>query len=104
MTEIEIDPETVASRLDEFEIIDVRDPEDYDEGYIPGSENIPLDDVEDAVAAREWDGRVAVICYRGNSSIPAAKLIDAHTDADAVSVAGGHQTWDGPIADSASAD
>ena len=49
------------------------------------------------MADREWNGRVAVICYRGNSSIPAAKPLDAHTDADAVSVAGGFQAWDGPV-------
>jgi rhodanese-related sulfurtransferase len=49
------------------------------------------------VADREWNGRVAVICSRGNSSIPAAKLLDARTDADAVSVAGGFEAGDAPV-------
>jgi thiosulfate sulfurtransferase len=64
---------------------------DRETDHVPSAENVPLDDIADVVADREWSGRVAVICYRGNSSIPAAKPLDAHTDADAVSVAGGFQ-------------
>ncbi|MFB6123807.1 MAG: rhodanese-like domain-containing protein [Haloferacaceae archaeon] len=104
MSDVEVDPETVATRLDEFDVVDVRDPADYAERHVPDAENVPLDDVEDAVTGREWGDRVAVICYAGRSSVPAAKLLDAHTDADAVSVAGGYEAWDGPVVESVPAE
>lgn len=102
MSDVEIDSETVAARLDDFDVVDVRDPDDYAAGHLPGADNVPLDDVADAATDREWGDRVAVICYAGSTSVPAAKLLNAHTDADAVSVAGGYEAWEGPVVDPAS--
>ena len=66
----------------------------------PRTYNLDVNEIEAAVTDRDWDGPVAVICYAGKSSVPAAKLLDAHTDADAVSVAGGYEAWNGPTTES----
>jgi len=78
-------------------VLDIRRPDDYAEAHIPGSENVPFDDLEAAVEdGREWDD-VVVVCYVGETSVQAARYLRAVVDADAASMAGGFEAWDGPI-------
>lgn len=97
----EVSPADVADRLDdpdaEVDLVDVREREDFDEAHVPGADNVPLDELEDAVDDREWGDEVVVSCYAGKTSVPAAKLVNAATDARAVSMAGGFAAWDGDV-------
>lgn len=91
----EIDPADVeAERADEsVDVIDIRDPEAYAEGHIPGAENVPLDALEDVVEDREWAETVVTACYIGETSVQAARLIDAYSDSEVRSMAGGYEDW-----------
>ena len=97
----EVSPADVADRLDdpddEVDLVDVRKPDDFVEGHIPGADNVPLREIEDVVDDREWGDEVVVSCYAGKTSVPAAKLVNAATDATAVSMAGGFDAWDGDV-------
>lgn len=96
MTVTEINPEDVD--LDTADVIDIRDPDDFEEGHIPDAENIPLDDLEDVVDQRQWGNEIVVVCYVGQTSQQAARLIDAYADdATVASVAGGYENWDGTL-------
>lgn len=96
MTVTEIDPADVDPET--AEVIDIRDRDDFEEGHIPGAENVPLDDLEDVVDDREWSDEVVVACYVGQTSQQAARLIDAYADdATVASMAGGYEAWDGPL-------
>lgn len=96
MTVTEIAPEDVD--LDSANVIDIRDPDNFQEGHIPGAENIPLDDLEDVVDEREWGDEVVVACYVGQTSRQAARLIDAYADdATVASMAGGYESWEGTL-------
>ncbi|WP_101295502.1 rhodanese-like domain-containing protein [Halegenticoccus soli] len=96
----ETPPEEVRARLEAgegFDLVDIRDADAYDEAHIPGAENVPLDDLEDAVDDREWADEVIVACYVGESSVQVARFLDARTDAEVSSMAGGYDAWRGDL-------
>ncbi|AEH36002.1 rhodanese-like domain-containing protein [Halopiger xanaduensis] len=96
----ELSPETVRERIergddDEFDLIDVRDADAYDDGHLPGAEHVTIEELEDTVVDRDWADDVVVYCYVGKTSVQAARLIEEYGDADSVaSMAGGYDAWD----------
>lgn len=92
----EIPPATVNDRLDDetVEVVDIRDSDAYTEGHIPSAENVPLDDLEDVVTERDWADTVVAACYIGETSVQAARLIDAYAEeSDVRTMAGGYEDW-----------
>ncbi|MFA5007039.1 MAG: rhodanese-like domain-containing protein [Candidatus Izemoplasmatales bacterium] len=59
-------------------LVDVRTPEEYAAGHIPGALLIPLSDLEDDAAAMlpDKDAEIIVYCRSGNRSAQAADLLD----------------------------
>ena len=58
-------------------LLDVRTPEEYRESHIPGSENVPLLQLEDLYAEVDPDTALYVYCYSGSRSRMAAdQLVD----------------------------
>ncbi len=94
----EFTPETVRERIEndeEFDLIDIRDDEDYAEGHLPEAEHLTIDELEDTVVERDWADDVVVYCYVGQTSVQAARLIEEYGDAERVaSMAGGYDAWD----------
>ncbi len=90
--------ETVRRRLErdeEFDLIDIREAEDYADGHLPEADHVTIEELEETVVDRDWADEVVVYCYRGNSSIQAARLIAEYGDAErVVSMAGGYQDWE----------
>jgi thiosulfate sulfurtransferase len=82
---------------DDVDIVDVRDPDTFEEGHLPGATNLPLEELEMAVISRDWAETVVVICAVGVTSVQAARLIEHYTDSEAVSIAGGYKAWDGDL-------
>ena len=97
----EVTPADVVDRLDdedaEIDIVDIRKREDFAGGHIPSADNVPLREIEDVVDDREWGDEVVVACYTGQTSKPAARLVNAVTGADATSMAGGFEAWEGDV-------
>jgi len=59
-------------------IIDVRTVDEYKNGHIKGSLNIPLKEIEDAMSWLIKDVPVVVVCRSGNRSAHAKKILDAN--------------------------
>ncbi len=57
-------------------LLDVRSPQEYQEGHIPGSKNIPLQQLDKAaaVAARKTTA-LFVYCYSGSRSRQACSIL-----------------------------
>jgi thiosulfate sulfurtransferase len=93
-------PSEVADRLDDdaLALLDIRDPDSFAEGHIPGAENVPANHIDRSVLEREWPDEVVVSCYLGKSSKRVAADLDRHLDSDVSSLAGGFDEWDGPVA------
>lgn len=74
-------------------IIDVREPNERDAGYIEGSENVPLGKLADV--ALRWDkhARLLLVCRSGTRSALAAKQLVAVGFDNVLNLAGGMQAY-----------
>ncbi len=91
----EIDPSDVAARLDHFTLLDVREPEEYEQGAVPGAVHLPRGNLEFSVEGRipDKDAPIAVFCAGGVRSAFAAKTLQDLGYTDVVSVIGGFNKW-----------
>lgn len=80
-----------------WRLVDVRTPEEYASGHLPGAINVPVDELRgrlDEVAGQRW----IVNCQVGKRAHVAAQLLAAH-GIEARNLDGGWQTWrDSPAA------
>jgi sulfur-carrier protein adenylyltransferase/sulfurtransferase len=76
-------------------LLDVREPDEYDQGAIPGAVHIPRGHLEAQVEARLADKSVPVVvyCAGGVRSAFAARTLQELGYADVVSMAGGFGKW-----------
>jgi rhodanese-related sulfurtransferase len=98
----EIGHEELASIVENGEdarIVDIRPPSAYERGHVPGSENVPLQQLVDDIDRFEGDERVVTLCPKGKSSVQAARLIASYEgfSGRAESFAPGLSKWDGPL-------
>ena len=80
-------------------IVDIRNPESFARGHIPGSENIPAPELTDRVEELDGAGRVVTVCPHGQASVQAARLVGSYrgVDGPVESLNGGLEAWDGPL-------
>ena len=99
-----VNPDTTTPEVDVVEtarlwtdrsaqLVDVREPEEWAEGHIPGSIHIPLGDL--AGRARELikETPVITICRSGQRSLAAADELIEQGFADVASLNGGILAW-----------
>jgi rhodanese-related sulfurtransferase len=88
-----IDIDTLRERLDGgAPLVDVRQPEEYEEARAPGARLIPLAEVPDRLDEFPGDETVYVICRSGGRSGKAVEFLRGN-GIDAVNVAGGTLAW-----------
>ena len=73
-------------------IVDVRQPDEYEEAHVAGAILIPLGEVQERVAEIPADGPVYVICKSGGRSMRASEWLVTQ-DIDATNIAGGTMAW-----------
>lgn len=73
-------------------LIDVRGPDEFATGHVPGAVNIPLDELSGRLDELRGGGPVAAICQSGRRSAHAAEQLNA-MGVDAVSVVDGTGAW-----------
>jgi sulfur-carrier protein adenylyltransferase/sulfurtransferase len=91
----EIDPHEVAARLDHYTLLDVREPDEYEQGALPHAIHVPRGQLEFSVEGRIPDKQspVAIYCAGGTRSAFAAKTLQDLGYADVVSIVGGFNKW-----------
>ncbi|GAA4478863.1 rhodanese-like domain-containing protein [Enteractinococcus fodinae] len=97
---------TVNDVPDDADILDVRDPYEFDAGHIPGALNIPLDQLPLRIDELDPDTDYFVICRTGGRSARATQYMEMH-GYSAVNVAGGCGAWleaDKPLVSETGAD
>ncbi len=73
-------------------LFDVRSPEEYAEGHVPGARLLPLDQVGERAHEVPDDREVYLICRSGGRSAMALGILDGH-GRRGVNVAGGTLAW-----------
>lgn len=81
-----------AAKADGALVVDVREPDEYVSGHVPGARLIPLGVLPVRAAEIPRDERVYVVCASGGRSYQAAQWLSS-AGYDAVSVAGGTTAW-----------
>ena len=79
--------------LDDTLILDVRTPEEYIEGHVPGSTLIPLDELESRLSELPQDEEIVIICRSGNRSAVGRDILLGAGFESVTSVAGGFNQW-----------
>ncbi|SFK99001.1 thiosulfate sulfurtransferase [Halogranum rubrum] len=96
----ELSPTELQEKLDtgtDVALLDIRDPQAFADGHIPGSENRPAQRLDASVFDEEWPDEVVVSCYIGKSSKRIAEILDTNLAADVTSLRGGFDAWEGPV-------
>lgn len=85
----------------DYLLVDVRQPQEYVQGHIPGAKLIPLMDLEKNVAALPADRSIVFYCRSGARSQAASLMAGAHPAPlkNIYNLAGGMMAWDGHTLD-----
>jgi rhodanese-related sulfurtransferase len=90
----EISVDDLSQRLQAgARLIDVREPDEYVSGHVPGARHVPLGEVPGRVAeCVEGGGTTYLICRSGGRSANACQIL-ADLGHDVVNVSGGTMAW-----------
>ncbi|HWD53418.1 MAG TPA: molybdopterin-synthase adenylyltransferase MoeB [Acidimicrobiales bacterium] len=93
----EIDPSQAEQELsaDKAVVLDVREPDEYEQGALPGAVHIPRGTLETSVEGRIPDksSHLVIYCAGGTRSAFAAKTLQELGYTDVASVIGGFNRW-----------
>ena len=86
--------ETEVARPDTV-VLDVREPDEYQQGALPGAIHIPRGHLESQIEARvpDHDAHIVIYCAGGTRSAFAADTLTQLGYSDVVSMAGGFNRW-----------
>lgn len=76
-------------------LIDVREPHEYKQGYIPTAINIPLSQLGKRAKEISSKNEVLLYCRSGMRSKQAAKILSKHGFTNMAHLRGGIMTWQG---------
>ncbi|MDF2096790.1 MBL fold metallo-hydrolase [Aquibaculum arenosum] len=88
-------PRTLADRLDEVTILDVREAGEFEEGHIPGAENAFVGHLEEQLTEleRSRDAPLVVTCSVGHRGSLAASILERNGYANVSNLLGGMTAW-----------
>lgn len=74
-------------------IMDIRDPQSFNDGHIANAIHVTNDNVKEVVAQTNKDQPLIIYCYHGNSSQGAADYFSNLGFKECYSVDGGYEMW-----------
>ena len=81
-----------AQRAGTLVIVDVRQPQEWGSGVVPGAARIPLPEIARRIHELPPEGTVAFLCRSGHRSLLAARYA-RRGRAEVVSISGGMTSW-----------
>src|SRR5262249_12483674 len=89
----EVDQAALEARSAEAVLLDVREPEEFAAGHVPGARNLPQAELATRLSEVPRDRPVYLICQGGFRSLRAAQFLSQMGFKDVVSVSGGTEGW-----------
>ncbi len=91
----EMQPQWLEEHLNAAQILDVREPDEFDGplGRIPGARLIPLGELADRVDELKQDKPIVAVCRAGGRSAQATVILKRAGFADIANLAGGMLRW-----------
>lgn len=96
----EISAQEVANRLakgEKLQIIDVREPNEFAAGHIPGAKLIPLGHLAQYFSQLDPEQEYIMVCRSGNRSGTACSMMSRVGFKKALNMAGGMLAWKGQV-------
>ena len=91
-----IKPETLKQRLDrgeKLELIDVREPWEFETCSIDGSRNIPMTELESCLDSIDTSKETVLICHHGMRSLQIANYLESMGYLRMINLEGGIHAW-----------
>jgi hydroxyacylglutathione hydrolase len=94
-----------------LQIVDVRGPDEWRRGHLPGAIHIPLASLPDRIGELDSSAPIILQCKGGGRSAIATSFLQSHGIANATNMVGGYESWvkngfevsvDEPVADARS--
>lgn len=79
-------------RGERLQLIDVRSPREYDEGHLPGTVNMPVEQVEARLSDLHPHDPMVLVCQSGRRAEMCRGLLERHRD-DLIVLEGGTNAW-----------
>jgi hydroxyacylglutathione hydrolase len=93
-TVAQIDPQSLQKRArDGVQVIDVRSPEEWRRGLLPGAIHIPLALLNDRIGELDASAPIVLQCQGGGRSSIATSLLKSQGLPDVSNLAGGYDAW-----------
>ncbi|MCT4626444.1 rhodanese-like domain-containing protein [Halodesulfovibrio sp.] len=86
---------TMLGADDSIQLVDVRQPAEYDDGHIAGAKHIPLGELLDRANELDKEKPVMVYCAVGGRSRVAAQLLSGNEFNTVYNLTGGFNIWEG---------
>lgn len=96
----DITPRELAERLrrrDDFDLIDVREPHEWEAGHIAGAMLVPLGTLDSALTTLVASREIVVMCRSGGRSASAAQRLRAAGFSRVANLAGGMLRWNAEV-------
>lgn len=93
-----IEPAAVQRRLEQepLFLVDVREPDEWEEGHIEGATHIPLGELAQRLGELPRDRELIMVCRSGSRSGLACEYMES-LGYDVVNMTGGMTAWSGKI-------
>lgn len=78
-------------------VVDLREPELYRAGHVPGAQNIPFDLFQQRMNELRPDARIVLVCHTGQMGDISGTLLAQQGYAKVSNLKGGMAAWDGRI-------
>ena len=79
-------------------IVDLREPELYRAGHIPGAKNIPFEQFDKRMGELNADDNIVLVCHNGPMGDVSGSLLAERGYAHVQNVSGGMAAWRGKLA------
>ena len=83
---------------EDFNLIDVRQPKEYENRHIPGAKLIPIAELDKHLDEIDPSKPTLVYCAVGGRSRVAAQMLSGKGLGNVINIAGGIKAWDGQVA------
>src|SRR5258708_2135238 len=90
--QVDVEAVLAASAAERPFLLDVRTPQEYAAGHIPGAVNIPVDDLRSRLGELPRDRKIAAYCQVGQRGYLATRIM-LHAGFSAANVGGGYKTY-----------
>ncbi|MBS3780881.1 MAG: sulfurtransferase [Desulfovermiculus sp.] len=87
-----------ATSAHDLNIVDVRQPKEYEKGHIPGAKLVPLPELDNRLKELDPEKATVVYCAVGGRSRAAAQMLSGQGYTAVYNLKGGFKAWNGEAA------